>query len=195
LKQVVIVTGIPGSGKTTVCGIAKEIAEKQRKTSLTIINFGTIMVELLEKKGESVHRNSLRKSDLDFQKRLQTKAAQIISREVSKAPGTVIVDTHMSVKTTRGFLPGLPKHVLEKLNPTLFVLVEAPAGEILSRRIKDASRMRDMVLEEEVKEELLFSRFMACACAILTGAPVKIVINEQGKQREAALKLLEAMEL
>jgi len=193
VKQVVVVTGIPGSGKTTLCNIAREIAEKQEK-SLTVINFGTVMVELLEKKDKSIHRDALRKSDLDFQRELQAEAARLISQKINKALNTTIIDTHMSVRTTRGFLPGLPKHVLEQLNPNLLILVEAPAEDILSRRIKDTSRLREAVLEE-VKEELLFSRFMACACAVLTGAPVKIVINEQGKQREAALKLLEAVEL
>ncbi len=42
-------------------------------------------------------------------------------------------------------------------------------------------------------EETLFSRLMAVACAVLTGASVKIVRNPAGKQAEAAedvLKLL-----
>jgi adenylate kinase len=195
LKQVVVVTGIPGSGKTTICNLAKEIAEKQKGKSIAIINFGTVMVELLEKRGEAMHRDFLRKSDLGFQRKLQREAAETISRRISNSEGIVIIDTHMSVKTSKGFLPGLPQHVLEALNPTLFVLVEAPAEQILSRRIKDVSRLRDKVVEEDIRQELLFSRLMAGSCAVLTGAPVKIVINEQGKQKEAALKLLEAMEL
>jgi len=195
LKQVVVVTGIPGSGKTTICNLAKEIAEKQKGKSIAIINFGTVMVELLEKRGEAMHRDFLRKSDLGFQRKLQREAAETISRRISNSEGIVIIDTHMSVKTSKGFLPGLPQHVLEALNPTLFVLVEAPAEQILSRRMKDVSRLRDKVVEEDIRQELLFSRLMAGSCAVLTGAPVKIVINEQGKQKEAALKLLEAMEL
>ncbi len=195
MKRVVVVTGIPGSGKTTVCNLAKEIAEREKGKKLTVINFGTVMVELLEKKGESIHRDFLRKSDLGFQKKLQREAAETISERISRSEDVVIVDTHMSVKTTWGFLPGLPQHVLEALTPSLLVLVEAPAKQILSRRVKDTSRLRDKVLEEEIAEELLFSRLMACACTVLTGAPVKIVINEHGKQKEAALKLLEAMEL
>lgn len=195
MKQVVVVTGIPGSGKTTICNLAKEIAEKQKGKSLTVINFGTVMVELLEKGGEAIHRDFLRKSDLGFQRKLQREAAETISRIIANSEGVVIVDTHMSVKTSKGFLPGLPQHVLEALNPALFVLVEAPAEQILSRRIKDASRLRDKVVEEDIRQELLFSRLMAGSCAVLTGAPVKIIINEQGKQKEAALKLLEAMEL
>ncbi len=195
MKQVVVVTGIPGSGKTTICNLAKEIAEKQKGKSIAIINFGTVMVELLEKRGEAMHRDFLRKSDLGFQRKLQREAAETISRRISNSEGIVIIDTHMSVKTSKGFLPGLPQHVLEALNPTLFVLVEAPAEQILSRRMKDVSRLRDKVVEEDIRQELLFSRLMAGSCAVLTGAPVKIVINEQGKQKEAALKLLEAMEL
>lgn len=190
-----VVTGIPGSGKTTVCDLAKEIAEQEKGKSLSVINFGTVMVELLEKKGKPVHRDSLRRSDLQMQIQLQKEAAETISRRIAEAENDVIVDTHMCVKTIQGFLPGLPRHVLDAFKPNLFVLVEAPAEEILFRRLRDTSRLRDVVLKEEVEEELLFSRLMACACAVQTGAPVKIVINEQGKQKEAASKLLEAMGL
>ncbi len=99
----------------------------------------------------------------------------------------------MSIKTANGYLAGLPFHVLQLLNPDMFVLVEAEPHEVLSRRFRDKTRKRDKVLEDEIMEETLFSRLMAVACAVLTGASVKIVRNPAGKQAEAAedvLKLL-----
>jgi adenylate kinase len=105
-----------------------------------------------------------------------------------------IIDTHMSINTPAGFLPGLPYHVLQVLKPEMFILIEARPDEISSRRIKDADRKRDEALEEAVKEELLFSRLMAGACAVLTGAPIKTVINAEGKQEDAAREILRMIE-
>ncbi len=96
----------------------------------------------------------------------------------------------MTIKTLRGHWAGLPLPVLKLLNPDIFVLVEAEPQEVLSRRFRDKSRRRDKVLEDEVAEELLFSRLMAAACSVLTGASVKIVKNPSGKQVEAAEEVL-----
>jgi adenylate kinase len=75
----------------------------------------------------------------------------------------------------------------------MLVLVEAQAKEISSRRMKDATRRRDEATEESVKEEILFSRLMAGACAVLIGVPVKIVVNAEGKQEDAAREVLRAL--
>jgi len=53
--------------------------------------------------------------------------------------------------------------------------------------------MRDDLTMEEVRFDLEWSRATASACAVSTGAPVKIISNEAGKQREAAEELLKLM--
>jgi adenylate kinase len=75
----------------------------------------------------------------------------------------------------------------------MLVLVEARPKEVSSRRKKDVGRKRDEAVEDRVEEELLFSRLMAGACAVLASAPVKIVINAEGKQEEAAREVLSAL--
>jgi adenylate kinase len=189
LKRVVIVTGIPGTGKTTVCNELLELAEGTGR-KVAVINFGTVMVELSRKRDKSLHRDELRKSKLSFQRDLQAKAAKVISQRAMDAEGDLIVDTHMSIKTLEGYWAGLPIPVLKLLNPEMLVLVEAEPNEVLSRRVKDPTRRRDKVLEDEVAEELLFSRLMAAACSVLTGASVKIVKNPSGKQVDAAKEVL-----
>jgi len=189
LNRVVIVTGIPGTGKTTVCNELLELAEGTGR-KVAVINFGTVMVELSRKRDKSLHRDELRKSKLSFQRDLQAKAAKVISQKAIDAEGDLIVDTHMSIKTLEGYWAGLPIPVLKLLNPEMLVLVEAEPLEVLSRRVKDPTRRRDKVLEDEVAEELLFSRLMAAACSVLTGASVKIVKNPSGKQVDAAKEVL-----
>ncbi len=188
-----VVTGIPGTGKTTLCKEVLKLAEESGR-SVTVINYGSVMVELTKKQGIPLHRDELRKSNMSLQHDLQAEAAKIISQQAEEAEGTVIVDTHMSIKTLEGYWAGLPLHVLQILNPDAFVLVEAEPAEVFFRRPKDVTRRRDEVLENEIEEELLFSRLVAAACSVLTGAPTKIVKNPNGKQVEAAKETLKLME-
>lgn len=193
MSRVVIVTGIPGTGKSTVCDELLKLA-KQFGKKISVTNFGSVMVELSRKQGKILHRDQLRKSELFFQRDLQIEAAESIAQKIAEADGDVIIDTHMSIKTTNGYLAGLPSHVLQILKPSLFVLVEAEPSEVLSRRLKDKTRKRDKALENEIAEEFLFSRLIAASCAVLTGAPVKIVKNPSGKQIEAAEEILRLLE-
>lgn len=192
MGRVIIVTGIPGTGKTTVCDEVVKLAERTGK-KVEVINYGSVMVELSRKSGKSLHRDELRKSGLTFQRNLQAEAAKTISEKTNKAHGDLIVDTHMSIKTVDGYWAGLPFHVLQILNPEMFILVEAEPHEVLSRRLKDKTRKRDKAMESEISEEILFSRLMAAACAVLTGASVKIVGNPSGKQAEAAEEILKLL--
>lgn len=192
MGRVVVVTGIPGTGKTTVCNELLKLAQGAGR-KITAINFGTVMVKLSKKDDKSLHRDKLRKSSLSFQRDLQLEAAKMISQKAGDTEGDVIVDTHMSIKTLQGYWAGLPLPVLKLLNPDVFVLVEAEPREVLSRRFRDTTRKRDKVLESEVAEEFLFSRLMAVACSVLTGASVKIVKNPSGKQSEAAKKILKLL--
>ncbi|MEM2917833.1 MAG: adenylate kinase [Candidatus Bathyarchaeia archaeon] len=193
MSKVVVVTGIPGSGKTTVCNELQKLAQASNK-SVTVINFGTVMLEVSKKRGESLHRDELRKSSLKFQHDVQTETAEAISKLIAKAEGNIVVDTHMIVRTSEGYMPGLPQNVLQFIKPDVLVLVEAEAQEIVSRRAKDVSRKRDEILEAEVENELAFSRLMACAVSVLTRAPVKIVKNKSGRQIEAAKELMTLLE-
>lgn len=192
MNKIIIVTGIPGTGKTTVCNVVEKLAEKAG-VEINVINYGTFMVEKLQKYKRDLERDAIRKADLDFQRKLQKEVAEVVSEKIRQLNGITIIDTHMSIKTFEGYLPGLPFHVLQLLKPEMFVLIEAKPSEISSRRMKDVTRKRDEAVEEAVKQELLFSRLMAGACAVLTGAPVKIVINAEGKQEEAAKEVLKAL--
>lgn len=194
MKRTVIVTGIPGTGKTTVCNYVEKIA-KDVGVEVNVINYGTVMMRLLQKYGKSMSRDDMRKDNMDTQRRLQREVANEIVNEIKRLRGLTIIDTHMSIKTPAGYLPGLPSHNLSILKPEMLVLVEADADEISRRRLKDATRKRDMAMEEAVKEELLFSRLMAGASAVLTGVPVKILVNAEGKQEEAAKEILRALEV
>lgn len=192
MNRTIIVTGIPGTGKTTVCNFVEKFA-KNAGVEVNVINYGTVMMDILERRGKTMERDAMRKDSVETQRTLQREVAEEVTEKIGKLKGLIIIDTHMSIRTPEGYLPGLPSHNLQILKPEILVLVEAQPREISSRRMKDASRKRDAAMEDRVKEELLFSRLMAGACAVLASAPVKIVINAEGKQEEAAREILRAL--
>lgn len=191
MNKTIIVTGIPGTGKTTVCSFVEKLA-RQAGIKVSVLNYGTITLETLRKHGKTMERDAMRKADLDFQRKLQKEVAEVISEKAKSLDGIAVIDTHMAIKTPGGYMPGLPSHVLQLLKPEMLVLIEAGSNEISLRRMKDNRRRRDEAMEEAVKEELMLSRLMAGACAVLTGAPVKIAVNAEGKPEEAAKEILKA---
>ncbi|MFQ6085771.1 MAG: adenylate kinase [Candidatus Bathyarchaeia archaeon] len=192
MTKIITLTGIPGVGKTTICDRLVEEA-KLRGAGVDIVNFGTVMLEVMKAKYPQTDRDSIRRLPVDVQRHLQKEAAE---RIVGKAVGTqyLIIDTHTIIRTEQGFLPGLPLHVLTVVNPSLIVLVEALPKEIMRRRTSDLSRRREMMREEEILEELRLSRMAAMNCSVAIGVPIKIVENREGKQAEVAKEIINVCE-
>lgn len=172
-------TGVPGVGKTTVM----EAAAKE--ASLKVVVYGTEMFEVAKAKGLVEDRDEMRRLDPEVQKDIQRTAAENIAKK-----GDVIVDTHCSIATAKGFLPGLPAWVLESLMPSAIVLVEANAEEISGRRAKDATRKRDADAPEAIAAHQAMNRSFAAAYATLTGATVAVVENHDGKLDDAIAQIL-----
>jgi adenylate kinase len=171
---VVVVTGIPGVGKTTVM---KKAAEG---INIKFVTFGTIMEEIAKEMKLVKDRDEMRKLTLDQQKKLQIKSAEKVAKM-----GNIILDTHCTIKTPKGYMPGLPEWVVKRINPIAIVIVEADAEEIYNRRVNDPSRMRDPDTKEQIAEHQQINRAAAMAYAALTGATVKIVFNHDNKLDDA----------
>jgi adenylate kinase len=175
----IVVTGVPGVGKTTVM----EAAAKAGK--LKVVVYGSEMFAVAKSKKLVKDRDQLRKLAPEVQRRIQKAAALRIAKM-----GNVIVDTHCTIKTPKGFLPGLPAWVLEALQPSAIVLVEATAHEIWNRRQKDASRDRDADSADDIQRHQELNRSTAMAYATLTGATVKLVYNHDGRVQDAVAQVL-----
>ncbi len=187
-KKVIVVTGIPGVGKTTVLNeVANLIGENEKDVGF--VTYSSLMVEIATSEGFIVNIDDLRHLSIDTQKILQEKAAKKIA-EFSKDIIIQIIDTHMIIRTDIGYWVGLPLNVLKLIKPDLFILLEAETDEILSRRRKDESRKRDEVLRSEIDEEIAYSRSVAASCATFTGAPIKSFKNPQGEQVKVAKQLV-----
>jgi adenylate kinase len=184
------VTGIPGVGKTTVLNELQDLA-KQNRVNLTVLNFGTIMNEIMRELGKEMNRDEMREQGIETQRKVQELAANEISNRAGQ--GTIVVDTHMFVRTNVGMWAGLPQNVLQRLGPRLFVLIEADPEQIAGRRKVDTDRKREQALVEDISFDLEWSRATAAASAVATGAPVKVIRNDAGKQKQAAQELFEAV--
>jgi adenylate kinase len=167
--KLIVLTGIPGSGSTTV------LERTLKEINYLHLNYGDVMTEIAIKKGVVSHRDELRKLSPETQKEIQKEAAAKIKK--SSENENVIVDTHCTIATPLGFLPGLPQWVLEKLKPDTFVLIEADPDEIMLRRISDETRTRDLEMYENIKLHQEMNRAASMAYATLTGATVKILEN------------------
>lgn len=185
-----VVTGIPGVGKTTVLSELASLAN-QTRFKLTVLNFGTVMNDVMRQLGSDLHRDEMRKQNIELQKRVQELAAKEIADRATHA--MVVVDTHMFIRTSTGMWAGLPQHVLTMLRPRLLVLIEADPEQIAMRRKGDSSRMREQALADDIAFDIEWSRATATVLAVLTGAPVKVIRNDVGRQREAAEELLKAI--
>jgi len=168
----IIITGVPGVGKTTVVTGALKSLENEG-VSYRILNFGTYMFEVAQKEGMVRDRDEMRKLDKDIQKRLQKLAAQAMAQE----EGNIIIDTHASIKTPAGYLAGLPEWVLRELMPDTIVLVETNEDQILLRRLSDETRSRDLEGSYGIAEHQEFNRSIAAAYSMITGCSVKYITN------------------
>ena len=155
-----------------------------------LVTFGTVMFEEAKAKGWVRHRDEMRALPVTRQRALQSQAATKISRMKERA---VVIDTHLFVRTNEGFWPGLPFDVVRAMKPTHLVLVEASPDEILGRRAADKLRYRDSVSKEELAEEKALARSFLAVSSTLTGAPMLIINNSEGKAEEAASKVARAL--
>ena len=185
-----VVTGIPGVGKTTVLNELQELA-RQNNIDLAVLNFGTVMTEIMRELGKNMHRDEIRQQTIETQKKTQDLAAREIMNRGGPSP--ILIDTHMFVRTSSGMWAGLPQNVLDIIKPQLFVLIEANPEHIAARRLGDLGRKREQSLTEEIAFDLEWSRATAAASAVETGAPVKVIRNDTGRQKQAALELFQAV--
>ncbi|MDI6885291.1 MAG: adenylate kinase [archaeon] len=183
----IVVTGMPGSGSSTV--IKEALILNEKGVEFTPLNYGDVMFEAARDAGLVERRDEMRKLPNEKQREIQRLASDKIVEW--KKSTNLIIDTHCTIKTPSGYLPGLPDYVLREIKPDHFVLIEANPDEILGRRQNDKTRERDVEDEKGIEEHQFMNRAMSMAYACLTGAPVKIIQNHDGEVEKAAKEFFE----
>ncbi|WP_298278069.1 adenylate kinase [Ferroplasma sp.] len=175
----VVISGIPGVGKSTILEMVS------KKTQYEIINFGSLMFDMAVDLDLVKSRDDIRRLDVDTQKNLQKKASNKIGKM-----DNIIIDTHMSIKSPAGYLPGLPEWVLRELMVSSYFLIESTPEEIKRRRENDSSRSRDSDTVQDIKEHQEVNRYYAAAYSVYSGATIKYIYNPDNHPEIAAESIL-----
>ncbi len=176
----VVLTAVPGSGKSTIIRKIRELREDIRT-----VNFGDIMLEIAKARYGVEGRDQMRsRLSAEEYRLVQTLAA----KKIAEMEGDVIVDTHCSILTPRGYHPGLPEEVLKQLDPQVIVLLEYDPEDIAARRGKDREASeragREVETGEAIELQQQMNRSFAAAYAALAHSSVKI-ISLREKERYA----------
>jgi len=164
----IIVTAVPGSGKSTVLNFVK-----RKIPSAKIVSEGDIVFELAAKKFKIKNRDELRKKlTINQQRILQAAAIKKIATMKNKI---LLIDSHLSIKTPQGYLPGLPEKAVHAINPDVIIILEFTPADILKRRKKDKNRKRDIGSAKEISEHQKINREFAIAAATNVQATVEII--------------------
>src|SRR5208283_2770700 len=131
MTGVVIVTGTPGAGKTTIIGSVAN------KNGYKVVNIGSLMLELAKDEKSVKDRDDLKHvSHKSYYADLRNNAFS----KIEGMEGDIIVDTHASVEAegTGRFIPGLPMESLKIIkNLRGFIYIDAHTDRILERRRMD----------------------------------------------------------
>ncbi len=177
----IVILGVPGVGKSTV---VKPLAQAK---GYKMLNYGDKMFEIASRDFGIDHRDKIRNLPKEKQSEIQEKVANDLAKETGKA----ILDTHCSIQTPQGYLPGLPKKLLEKLPVSGLVYITAPVDEIIDRRKKDfeaTGRVRPTEPAQIIEHDEM-NRYFLAAYSFFCGVPVMIVENMNGKVEEARAKV------
>lgn len=189
-NKIIILTGIPGSGKTTVLESTLELLQTHG-IKYESINYGTQMFEIAKKEGFVKTRDELRKMNSETQNKILRLVGEKIAKQSLKT--NVVVDTHCTIKTPAGYIIGLPEQVTKSIKPDVIVLIEGSAKEISGRRLSDDTRVRDSDSEELIDEHQQMNRSCAICVGILTGSTTKIIKNKNNELHNAVNELVQIM--
>ncbi|MFQ6124741.1 MAG: AAA family ATPase [Candidatus Heimdallarchaeota archaeon] len=178
-----VLAAVPGAGKSTVMHlIQKELPE------INIVTLGDFMYNIA-KKDYGIHdRDEMRKKlsptgYRDVQERAAT--------NISQLTGDVLIDTHLSIKTSFGYYPGLPDDLVRLIQPDVIVLLEFEPKIVLNRRKKDIELNnekttligtvvkpragRELENLEDIDHQQQLNRYFAVAAANAARCSVKII--------------------
>jgi adenylate kinase len=176
-----VILGIPGVGKTTIISEVENILQKMGVEAETVV-FGSLMFEEAKMRGIKT-RDDMRKLPIEDQRNLQNGAAKRIAEMRRRI---VIIDTHLFIKTSEWYYPGIPVNVTNIIRPTHLLLIIAKPREILMRRQSDTARHRDLSTESEIQHEVDVSKTMIISSANMTSSPFTILENQKDQATKVA---------
>ncbi len=188
MARIVIFTGSPGSGKTSVANLIRRRAHGKR---YRIVSMGTLM--------ESEARRMRLISDRDQIRGLATRQIDLLRahafRQVARLSGKIILDMHASVASNGRYTPGMPERYMRTLKGLrAFIYIDADDGELIMRRINDKNRKRERETRSEISTHRLINLAMLAQRAADLNISLYILHNRQGKLVETAEKAMSVLD-
>jgi len=181
--MIVLVVGIPASGKTSVVNEAKKYFKKE----IDVIEFGDIIFELAKKYYGIENRDEIRKKlSIEDQTKLQYEAIKYILENYKNKD--VIITTHFVIETSSGFKSGIDKEMADLLRPNAIVVITSDPDKILLRRVKDTSRIREKEDLERIRIHQEMTIYYTIPFMYMYNTVIEIIKNEEGLLEEAAKK-------
>ncbi|MFB6147441.1 MAG: adenylate kinase [Candidatus Nanohaloarchaea archaeon] len=187
MGEVNILVGLSGVGKGTVLEEAMLLADQDYE----VINYGDRMLELAKDEGLVENRDELKELDSETNRRIQEEAAESIQQDAEE--DDVLVETHAAIKTPSGYLPGLPEWTVKNLEPSKIIMLRADPESLWERVKEDDSREREHESPAGIEEYQEVAREMASTCAVISGAFLRVIENEDGKAEKAAEELVDTL--
>lgn len=161
--NVVVVTGVPGVGKTTLCRrVSKDLG-------YNYINYGDLMLDIAKSKDLASTDLEMFSLDIDVQQKIWEGAALKI-----KDMSSVLVDLHGVDQSSVGYILSLP---IEIISPDIIVVIESSKDNILQRRRKDTKeRIIDTI--KSLKEHMSMLRTGMASCSAILGCNLIILSND-----------------
>ncbi|MGF7118304.1 adenylate kinase [Methanobacterium oryzae] len=161
--NMVVVTGVPGVGKTTLCrSVSKDL-------KYNYINYGDLMLEIAESR--DLASTDLQMFSLDFEIQHEIwKSAALKIKDMKR----VIVDLHGVDQSKIGYIISLP---VEIIKPDIILVIESSKDKIFRQRNEDAKkRINDTI--ESLTEHMDVLRNMMASCSAILGCNFAILKND-----------------
>jgi adenylate kinase len=188
-NKVIIVTGTPGAGKTTLIARSKALA-KIRYDDVTI---GTLMEKIVKVKGWAKDRDEIRYLSNERITELRTATFSAIAG----MEGNVVVDTHASIEQKGRYVPGLPatETMLLKEGLKAIVCVDSSTEDILTRRAADdKNRKREVEDSRLIDMQRTINLSSLSYYSLKLNIPLYVIDNKQGMLDTSVKRFVEVLE-
>ena len=173
----IIMTGTPGSGKSTILSLLNGIR---------VVSLGTELQKRFD-----VDRDKIR-STMPNTKVKELRESAL--KEIDSIKEDIIIDTHTSIKSGNRYIAGFTKEDTAALHDVKAIIyIDANADDIIVRRDVDKSRVLDHETKQEIKEQRGVNISLATFYMQELGVPLYIIKNKQDNIQGAKAEVEEAL--
>lgn len=178
MAKLFLALGTPGAGKTAVLSGLEGVE---------VFNIGTEMLKVYSKEFGETERDHLKAVEITGYADVVRIRNAVLKKAVRMA-GTVVIDTHPSVKSGNAYIPGFSPEDMKTLQGQIkaIIYIDADINDLVERRRNDKTRNREQDSEEMLNQHRTMNVNFVTIYSLYLGAPIYIIKN--GSDLEATRK-------